>query len=174
MRASFFILPLALLLAGVANAADLTVAVETKLEINATKEQVWNVLKKFEDLSWFAGVTKTEVSKETETMIGSERLVTLAAGAVLKEVIVDWREQDSLSYMIYNLPFKRYFIEINLEANGPLKTLVQINGYGQVIPEGMRAMGFTEKAAFTAFIQDGVYGQSLKNLKALLETDRCN
>lgn len=157
-------------LLSLAHEEDLLVAVETSVDIKVSKQKVWDVVSRFDDLSWFENVKSVSVPvDQSASMFLKIRYVTLANGHVLKETIVDWIDKDSFAYRIENLPFKRYFIELNLYVLDAETTRVRFNGYGKVIPEGMKAMGFQTKDEFQDFIQNVVYGKSLKNLKVLLE-----
>lgn len=151
-------------------AEDLLVAVETSVDIKVSKQKVWDVVSRFDDLSWFENVKSVSVpANPSASVFGKVRYVTLTDGHVLQETIIDWIDKDSFAYRIQNLPFKRYFVELNLQVLDAETTRVRFNGYGRVIPEGMKAMGFQTKDDFKNFIQDAIYGKSLQNLKVLLE-----
>ena len=57
--------------------------VRESIEINAPQAKVWAVIGNFQDMSWLAGVSKTEGEKGNE--IGATRRLTLAPGATVDE-----------------------------------------------------------------------------------------
>lgn len=170
MKKGLMTFMLILSLLSLAYAEDFIVAVETSVDIEVSKQKIWDVVSRLDDLSWFENVKSVNVpANQPASIFGKVRYVTLGNDHVLQETIIDWIDKDSFAYRIENLPFKRYFIELNLEALDAKTTRVRFNGYGRVIPESMKAMGFQAKDDFQNFIQNAVYGKSLKNLKALLE-----
>jgi hypothetical protein len=69
--------------------------VRESIEINAPQAKVWAAIGNFQDMSWLAGVAKTEGQKGNE--IGATRRLTLASGGTVDEELYKY-EPEMLSY----------------------------------------------------------------------------
>lgn len=69
--------------------------VRESIEIDAPQAKVWAVIGNFQDMSWLAGVSKTEGEKGNE--IGATRRLTLAPGVTIDEELYKY-EPEMLSY----------------------------------------------------------------------------
>ena len=73
--------------------------VRESIEIDAPQAKVWAVIGNFQDMSWLAGVAKTEGEKGNE--IGTTRRLTLAPGITIDEELYKYEpEMMSYSYRI--------------------------------------------------------------------------
>lgn len=73
--------------------------VRESIEIDAPQAKVWAVIGNFQDMSWLAGVSKTEGEKGNE--IGATRRLTLAPGVTIEEELSKYEpEMMSYSYRI--------------------------------------------------------------------------
>jgi len=73
--------------------------VRESIEINAPPAKVWAVIGNFQDMSWLAGVAKTEGEKGNE--IGATRRLTLAPGITIDDELYKYEpEMMSYSYRI--------------------------------------------------------------------------
>lgn len=73
--------------------------VRESIEIDAPQAKVWAVIGNFQDMSWLAGVAKTEGEKGNE--IGATRRLTLAPGITIDEELYKYEpEMMSYSYRI--------------------------------------------------------------------------
>ncbi|MGY3589573.1 hypothetical protein ACVIGB_001549 [Bradyrhizobium sp. USDA 4341] len=73
--------------------------VRESIEIDAPQAKVWAVIGNFQDMSWLAGVAKTDGEKGNE--IGATRRLTLAPGITIDEELYKYEpEMMSYSYRI--------------------------------------------------------------------------
>ncbi|WP_420971468.1 SRPBCC family protein [Bradyrhizobium sp. B120] len=73
--------------------------VRESIEIDAPQAKVWAVIGNFQDMSWLAGIAKTEGEKGNE--IGATRRLTLAPGITIDEELYKYEpEMMSYSYRI--------------------------------------------------------------------------
>jgi hypothetical protein len=73
--------------------------VRESIEIDAPQAKMWAVIGNFQDMSWLAGVAKTEGEKGNE--IGATRRLTLAPGITIDEELYKYEpEMMSYSYRI--------------------------------------------------------------------------
>lgn len=74
-----------------------------RIEINASAEQVWNVLADFGNVEkWAPTVVESHCSGDTQRGIGAKRMLTTSTGEVTEEVIVEWNEGCSFTFEIPN------------------------------------------------------------------------
>jgi ligand-binding SRPBCC domain-containing protein len=76
-----------------------------EIEINASKEAVWNAIAKFGDICHASpGVLKSHVTSEQQSGVGATRHCDFAMmGATAEERVVEWTEGKSLSVEVYEL-----------------------------------------------------------------------
>jgi hypothetical protein len=79
--------------------------ISREIEINASKEKVWNAIAKFGDICHASpGVLKSHVTSEQQEGVGATRHCDFTMmGATAEEKITAWKEGESLSIEIYEL-----------------------------------------------------------------------
>lgn len=72
------------------------------IDIEAPAEEVWNVIKNFDDMSWHPGIVKTEA--EGGNKKGATRVLTLAGGGEITEYLKKYDEKKmSYTYKITDM-----------------------------------------------------------------------
>lgn len=131
--------------------------VEQTVQLNASADQVWEVIGNFSDLGWYPG----NRGMQTETVDGKlQRVVPLPGGAELREQQEDDRGSHSYSYTIASgpLPVSDYLCSLRVEPDG--------NGTNRSIvtwSSTFEPVGVSEDQAVE--IVSGVYKVGLKALK---------
>ena len=91
-------------------------------KINASKEQVWEVLADLGAIyKWNPGVSKSYLTSGLAQGDGAERHCDLGTkGDFLKERALDWREGEGFKIEVYdtNLPLKRNVVTFSLQSDG--------------------------------------------------------
>jgi len=94
----------------------------TQIRINATKDQVWEVLSDFGGIyRWNPGVRHSYSTSGTNQGLLATRRCELGSGKdFLDERILEWREGESFKVDIYetNLPLHRNIVEFSIEVDG--------------------------------------------------------
>lgn len=135
--------------------------------IQAELSKVWEKLSDVEHIEWIHGVKKVEMVASANTLLGPVRVVTIANGMILKERLTDLKPQRSLSFVVFEgLPFERYYVEFTVTAPDAQSTLFTVRALG--IPAPIGSEGLEQFRGMVA----GIYEQSLKNLKTLIESSK--
>ena len=79
--------------------------ISREIEINSSKENVWNAIAKFGDICHASpGVLKSRVTSEQQEGIGATRHCDFAMnGATAEERVTQWNEGESLTIEVYDL-----------------------------------------------------------------------
>jgi ribosome-associated toxin RatA of RatAB toxin-antitoxin module len=79
--------------------------ISREIEINASKEDVWNAIAKFGDISHTSpGVLKSYVTSEQQEGVGATRHCDFTMmGASAEEKVLEWNEGESLKIGVYEL-----------------------------------------------------------------------
>lgn len=97
----------------------------TRIQINAPKEKVWEVLAELGDIyKWNPGVSHSYSTSEINQGEGVTRHCDLQSSGrnigYLEERAIDWREGEGFKIDIYesNMPIKRNIVAFSIEADG--------------------------------------------------------
>ena len=143
------------------------------IEIDAPQAKVWAVIGNFQDMSWLAGVSKTEGEKGNE--IGATRRLTLAPGVTIEEELSKYEpEMMSYSYRITAvdvkvLPVTNYSstLEVSPAPGGKAK-LEWSGAFYRGYPNNDPPPELNDEAAIKAV--SGLYKAGLEALKKKIES----
>lgn len=94
----------------------------TQIRINATKEEVWEVLADFGGIyRWNPGVRHSySTSESNHGLLATRHCELLKGDDYLDENILEWRDGESFKVNIYetNLPLHRNVVEFSIESDG--------------------------------------------------------
>lgn len=144
--------------------------VET-IDINASPDAVWALIKDFSNMSWHPAVAGTQGSGGTEK--GATRELTLKSGGVIKEELNSYdAEKKSYSYKITDvdpavLPVATYTSTIAVEAEGAGTRVKWSGAFYRSFMNNNPPPDQNEEAAIKAVTQ--IYQTGLANLKQLAE-----
>jgi len=147
--------------------------VRESIEINAPQAKVWAVISNFQDMSWLAGVTKTEGEKGNE--IGATRRLTLTGGATVDEELYKY-EPDMMSYSyrittvdVKVLPVTNYSSTLSVSPAPEGKTKLEWAGaFYRGFPNNEPPPELSDEAAVKAV--SGLYKGGLDALKKNIES----
>lgn len=147
--------------------------VRESIEIDAPQAKVWAVIGNFQDMSWLAGVSKTEGEKGNE--IGATRRLTLAPGVTIEEELSKYEpEMMSYSYRITAvdvkvLPVTNYSstLEVSPAPGGKAK-LEWSGAFYRGYPNNDPPPELNDEAAIKAV--SGLYKAGLEALKKKIES----
>lgn len=147
--------------------------VRESIEIDAPQAKVWAVIGNFQDMSWLAGVSKTEGEKGNE--IGATRRLTLAPGVTIEEELSKYEpEMMSYSYRITAvdvkvLPVTNYSstLEVSPAPGGKAK-LEWSGAFYRGYPNNDPPPELNDEAAIKAV--SGLYRAGLEALKKKIES----
>lgn len=95
-KISLFVSFMSLLFAGVVSAhGPVRGKMTASITINASAEQVWDVIQNYDDMSWHPSIQSATADKGNKK--GSKRVLTLANGGTITEVLKDYKA-DKMSY----------------------------------------------------------------------------
>ncbi|MGY4259861.1 hypothetical protein ACVI1L_006929 [Bradyrhizobium sp. USDA 4516] len=147
--------------------------VRESIEIDAPQAKVWAVIGNFQDMSWLAGVTKTEGEKGNE--IGAKRRLTLGPGATVDEELYKYEpEMMSYSYRITAvdvkvLPVTNYSSTLTVSPAPDGKSKLEWNGaFYRGFPNNDPPPELSDEAAVKAV--SGLYKAGLEALKKKIES----
>ena len=93
-----------------------------QIRINATKEEVWEVLADFGGIyRWNPGVRHSySTSESNHGLLATRHCELLKGDDYLDENILEWRDGESFKVNIYetNLPLHRNVVEFSIESDG--------------------------------------------------------
>ncbi|MCP3466743.1 SRPBCC family protein [Bradyrhizobium sp. CCGUVB23] len=147
--------------------------VRESIEINAPQAKVWAVIGNFQDMSWLAGVSKTEGEKGNE--IGATRRLTLGTGATIDEELYKY-EPDMMSYSyrittvdVKVLPVTNYSSTLSVSPAPEGKTKLEWAGaFYRGFPNNDPPPELSDEAAVKAV--SGLYKGGLEALKKKIES----
>ncbi|MCP3470094.1 SRPBCC family protein [Bradyrhizobium sp. CCGUVB1N3] len=147
--------------------------VRESIEINAPQAKVWAAIGNFQDMSWLAGVTKTEGEKGNE--IGATRRLTLTGGATVDEELYKY-EPDMMSYSyrittvdVKVLPVTNYSSTLTVSPAPEGKTKLEWAGaFYRGFPNNDPPPELSDEAAVKAV--SGLYKGGLEALKKKIES----
>jgi len=89
-----------------------TTTIETKVEINASKDKIWEILADFGNVQNLSpGIAKSYLTSDVKTGLGASRHCDFTAmGAQVEEKIVEWEEGNFMKIELFdgkNLPMMR-------------------------------------------------------------------
>lgn len=94
----------------------------TQIRINATKEQVWEVIADFGEIyRWNPGVRHSfSTSESNHGLLATRRCELLKGDDYLDEQILEWRDGESFKVELSetNLPLHRSVVEFSIKADG--------------------------------------------------------
>lgn len=142
------------------------------VEINASPEKVWAVIKNFDNLNWHPAVEKTEGKGGNET--DATRILTLKGGATIDELLYNYDDEGmSYSYRITKvdlkvLPVNNYSSTISVKAaEGGKSTVTWKGAFYRGYMNNDPPADLNEEAAKKAV--SGVYESGLEALKKQIE-----
>lgn len=148
---------------------------ELEQTLNATPDEVWAVIGKFDDMSWHPAIAKTELtSADAVTPDGSTRVLHLKADAgdpTISEQLTKWQpEKRCYAYMITAvdvavLPVTNYASTLCVKDEGGKAQVVWKGGFYRGYPNNNPPAGQTDDDAIKAVT--GIYQAGLD---ALAET----
>jgi Polyketide cyclase / dehydrase and lipid transport len=148
--------------------------VRESIEIDAPQAKVWAVIGNFQDMSWLAGVAKTEGEKGNE--IGATRRLTLKSGATIDEELYKYdAEKMSYSYRITAvdvkvLPVTNYSstLTVSPSADGKGSLIEWAGAFYRGFPNNDPPPELNDEAAIKAVT--GLYQDGLAALKKKIES----
>lgn len=142
------------------------------IEINASPEAVWNVIKDYGDAKWIPAVASSKSEKGNE--VGAVRELTLKKGGIVKEEL---KELDATTHTIkYRIheepdcavfPVNNYSASIVVTASGSGSKVDWTSAAYRCFTPNNPPPGQDEKAAIEAMTN--LSKEALANLKALAE-----
>lgn len=142
------------------------------IEINASPDAVWNIIKDFGNAAWIPVVASTTGHGGNE--VGATRELTLKKGGVIKEELKSYdAAAKKYAYRISEkpevavLPVDNYSSSISVEAAGAGSKVEWNGAFYRHFQNNNPPPDQNEEAAIKAVT--GLYKESLANLKALAE-----
>ncbi|WGR92054.1 SRPBCC family protein [Bradyrhizobium sp. ISRA443] len=147
--------------------------VQESIEIDAPQAKVWAVIGNFQDMSWLAGVSKTEGDKGNE--IGATRRLTLTQGATIDEELYKY-DADMMSYSyritavdVKVLPVTNYSSTLTVSPAPDGKAKLEWAGaFYRGYPNNDPPPELNDEAAIKAV--SGLYRAGLEALKKKIES----
>ncbi|WGS17225.1 MULTISPECIES: SRPBCC family protein [unclassified Bradyrhizobium] len=147
--------------------------VQESIEIDAPQAKVWAVIGNFQDMSWLAGVSKTEGDKGNE--IGATRRLTLTQGATIDEELYKY-DADMMSYSyritavdVKVLPVTNYSSTLTVSPAPDGKAKLEWAGaFYRGYPNNDPPPELNDEAAMKAV--SGLYRAGLEALKKKIES----
>ena len=146
------------------------------IEINASPEKVWAVLKNFNNMSWHSAIEKT--TGKGGNAIDPTRQLTLKGGATIDEILYKYSEEKmSYSYRITKvdvkvLPINNYSSHLTVEpvegSDGKKSTVIWKGAFYRGYMNNDPPEDLNDKAAVKAV--SGVYETGLAALKKQIES----
>ncbi len=186
MKKCYLLFPiLALALASAVNAHG-PVRQQTKEEItiNAPAQKVWDIIKKYDDVSWLPAVKSTSGKGGNE--VGATRVLTLQNGGTITEELQKYEDADKMyKYKITEMstdktithagaetkvpvfPVDNYAATIQVEDKGGNSVVTWKAGYYRAYTNNNPPAEMNEEAANTAVKK--TFTEGLENLKKLAE-----
>lgn len=160
-----------LALTGLAQAhGPMRLKLELEQKLNATPDEVWAVIGKFDDMSWHPAVASTDADGTTEPE-KSTRVLHLKADAgdpTITELLTKWQpEKRSYSYIISQvdvavLPVTNYASTLRVEDDGGKAKVIWKGGFYRGYPNNEPPAELNDDAAIAAVT--GVYQAGLDAL----------
>ncbi len=144
--------------------------------INAPAEQIWDVIKDYDDMSWHPSIKNTSADKGNKK--GSKRVLTLSNGGTITEVLKDYKaDKMSYKYKITNmsstgtvhhagqdeqipvLPVENYAATLSVKAKGGKSEVSWVATYYRAYVNNNPPAELNEEAAdkgVTAVLTDGL------------------
>jgi len=140
-------------------------SVKKSIVVNASQKQVWNTISDITNLpKWIPIIKKTILKSKIKSGVGAVRTITFEDGSILEEHIVDWRKENSFSYIaVSGLPVRAYFATLSIQSLG--KKSVRLTWAGYLSSKKITNREF--KGLISEF--NALYKVSIKNLKTLIE-----
>ncbi|QSA95895.1 SRPBCC family protein [Methylococcus sp. EFPC2] len=142
------------------------------IEINASPDVVWNIIKDFGNAAWIPAVASTTAQGGNEK--GATRELTLKKGGVIKEELKSYdAAAKKYSYRISDepdcavLPVNNYSSNISVEASGSGSKVEWNGAYYRCFLNNNPPPDQNEEAANKAITS--LYKETLANVKALAE-----
>ncbi len=142
------------------------------IEINASPDAVWNIIKDFGDATWMPAVASSKSDKDSEK--GAVRELTLKKGGVLKEELKDIDPTThTIKYRVHEEPdcsvmaVNNYSATISVSPAGNGSKVEWTSAAYRCFTPNNPPPGQDEKAAIAAMTS--LAKESLENLKALAE-----
>ena len=148
--------------------------VRESIEINAPQAKVWAAIRNFQDMSWLAGVSKTEGEKGNE--IGATRRLTLTGGATVDEELYKF-DADAMTYSyritavdVKVLPVNNYSSTLTVSpgADGKGSTLEWAGAFYRGYPNNDPPPELNDEASVKAV--KALYQTGLEALKKKIES----
>ena len=186
MKKSYPLLPLlALFFASALQAhGPVRQKVEEEITINAPADKVWDIIKKYDDMSWLPSVKSTSGQGGNEK--GATRVLTLQNGGTITEELKKYDDAGkSYAYKITEmsaaktithagaeekvpvLPVDNYAASIEVEAKGDTSVVSWKAGFYRAYTNNNPPPEMNEEAANTAV--KATFKDGLENLKKLAE-----
>lgn len=147
--------------------------VTEKIEINASADIVWNIVKNFGDATWLPMVNASEADNDNEA--GSVRTLTLASGDKIVERLKSYNA-DKMSYKyripdathdVNILPVNNYSSTLSVKAEGNKSLVTWKGAFYRGYPNNDPPAELNDEAAVKAVTE--LYQAGLAGLKALVE-----
>jgi carbon monoxide dehydrogenase subunit G len=158
--------------------------VKETIQINATPDKVWSIIKNFDDMSWLPAVKNTKA--EGDNKAGATRVLTLKNGGTITEKLKKYKE-DKMTYaykitemstaktithsgkeeQVPVLPVSNYAASISVKAKGDGSVVTWKAGYYRAYMNNNPPEEMNEAAANTAVT--AILKEGLENLKTLAE-----
>ena len=147
--------------------------VRESIEIDAPPAKVWAAIGNFQDMSWLAGVSKTEGEKGNE--IGATRRLTLGPGATVDEELYKY-DADMMTYSyritavdVKVLPVNNYSSTLTVSPTSDGKAKLEWAGaFYRGYPNNDPPPELNDEAAVKAVT--GLYRGGLESLKKKIES----
>lgn len=186
MKKSYLLLPmLALLFVSAVQAhGPVRQKVEEEITVNAPADKVWDIIKKFDDMSWLPAVKSTSGQGGNEK--GATRVLTLQNGGTITEELKKYDDAGkSYAYKITEmstaktithagaeekvpvLPVDNYAASIEVEAKGDTSVVSWKAGFYRAYTNNNPPAEMNEEAANTAV--KTTFKEGLENIKKLAE-----
>jgi len=144
------------------------------IEIDASAEAVWNVIKDFGEVTWLSIVDKSESDSGNED--GATRTLVLSSGAKVVETLKSYKA-DKMSYKyripdathdVAILPVSNYSSTISVKADGNKAIVTWKGAFYRGYPNNDPPDELNDEAAVNAVTE--LYRAGLKGLKELVES----
>ncbi len=176
-KISLFVSFISLIFAGAANAhGPVRAKMTASVAINASADQVWDVIKNYDDMSWHPSIQSATANKGNKK--GSTRVLTLSNGGTITEVLKDYKA-DKMSYkykitemsstgtvhhagqdeQIPVLPVENYAATITVKGKGGKAEVTWVATYYRAYVNNNPPAELNEEAAdkaVTAVLTDGL------------------
>ena len=96
-------------------------SVNAEFEVDLDRNQAWERLRDFTKPDRYVqGLTRVEMTTESQQGVGASRRVTQGKSLVLDETIIEWREGEGFTLRLHRgdrgamLPFKQHFFDYSI------------------------------------------------------------